>query len=380
MDKVVHMSLWIRPSNGKPIDGLEVPVMKDDAFIHDSMYRNDIVFGPRKDPPPHVFDPVPAPPAPFCSICFQHWTTPCFPSSAGGVVDASDTSEQTVGEGSRVTSWFNPVAGKTYHEIQTMDVLRSTDCKRYEFDLCPICLKPWTLDKMHQMSCLPCGHMFGMSCLKDWMGGRSSDKCPQCYKNFSLESVRLLYATRLCIPAAAFQKASIRRFSFSKLGFTAFKQYERELRTIALNNRFGVLKQRADVLGRQNDAMKRRTELLTRMANAEKQADVLERQNDAMKRQTELLNQMTDEEEWAEASEQQFDAEKRAEALRRRADALGQRADEYLRKAEEFGQQAKALRQQAKSLRQLVDSYLLSSFLAHVWDVMYKAMDGRLFL
>ncbi|GKB33960.1 retrovirus-related pol polyprotein from transposon TNT 1-94, partial [Tanacetum coccineum] len=87
-----------------------------------------------------------------------------------------------------------------------------------------------------QFRCLPCGHMFGMSCIKQWMEDRSRDKCPQCNKFFLLESVRLLYATRLCIPAAADRKASIRRFSFNKKGFTTFKQYERELRTNALNN------------------------------------------------------------------------------------------------------------------------------------------------
>ncbi|GJY90763.1 zinc finger, RING/FYVE/PHD-type containing protein [Tanacetum coccineum] len=283
----------------------------------------------------------------------------------------------------QVTS-FKHDTGESVHGIQVTDLPLSTDHKRYEFDLCPICLKPWTLDKIHQMrylsstlflpllyllflnlrmllvSCLPCGHMFGMSCLKKWIKDRPSDKCPHCYQNFSLESVRLLYAPRLCIPATADQKASIRWFSFCKIGFTTFKHYEWQLRTNALNKRSDVLKQRAVVLGRQNDAMKRRTELMNRMDDVEKRADVLERHNNAMKRQTQLLNRVTDEEDWAEASQQQADAEKRAEVFRRKAGALGQWADEYLRKADAFGQQAKALRQQAKSLRQLVDSYLAS--------------------
>ncbi|PWA65504.1 Apple-like protein [Artemisia annua] len=259
-----------------------------------------------------------------------------------------------------VTSWFDDDTGETDHGIQVINVRLSTDCKRHAFNLCPFCLDPWTLDKIHQMSCLPCGHMFGMSCLKQWMDDHSSDKCPQCFKIFSLESVWLLYATRLCIPAAAVGRLSVRRFSFSKIGFTAFEQYVQILRTNALNNRSDALKQRAYVLGRQKDAMKRRTGLLNRMADAEKRADVLERKSDAMKRQTELMTRMTDEEDWAEASEQQADAEYRTEASRRRADALGQRADEYLRKADVFGQQAKALCQQAKSLRQLADSYLAS--------------------
>ncbi|GJX53658.1 zinc finger, RING/FYVE/PHD-type containing protein [Tanacetum coccineum] len=259
-----------------------------------------------------------------------------------------------------VSSWIKDETGETVHGIQVMHVPLSTNSKRVEFDLCPICIKPWTFDdKTHQMSSLPCGHMFGFSCLKKWIDDRPSDKCPQCYQNFSLESVIHLYAPRLCIPAPAAHKAYyIRCFSFSKIGFTLFKHYEQELRTNALNNRSDVLKQRADALGRQNDAMERRTKLLNRMADLEKRADVLERHNDAMKRLTQLLNRMTDEEEWAEASEQQADAQKRAEVFRRKACALGQSADEYLRKADAFGQHAKALGQQAKSLRQLVDSYV----------------------
>ncbi|GJW33446.1 zinc finger, RING/FYVE/PHD-type containing protein [Tanacetum coccineum] len=238
----------------------------------------------------------------------------------------------------QVTS-FKHDTGESVHGIQVTDLPLSTDHKRYEFDLCPICLKPWTLDKIHQMSCLPCGHMFGMSCLKKWIKDRPSDKCPHCYQNFSLESVRLLYAPRLCIPATADQKM----VSFCQKGFTTFKHYEWQLRTNALNKRSDVLKQRAVVLGRQNDAMKRRTELMNRMDDVEKRADVLERHNNAMKWQTQLLNRMTDEEDWAEASQQQADAEKRAEVFRRKAGALGQCADEYLRKADAFGQQAKAL-------------------------------------
>ena len=70
------VSKWNYP-DGTPIEGLEVPAMKEDDFILDSMYRDDIVYGPTTEdppPPPHVFDPLPPPPAPVCSICFKHWT------------------------------------------------------------------------------------------------------------------------------------------------------------------------------------------------------------------------------------------------------------------------------------------------------------------
>ncbi|GJT31052.1 zinc finger, RING/FYVE/PHD-type containing protein [Tanacetum coccineum] len=106
-----------------------------------------------------------------------------------------------------VSSWIKDETGETVHGIQVMHVPLSTNSKRVEFDLCPICIKPWTFDdKTHQMSSLPCGHMFGLSCLKKWIKDRPSDKCPQCYQNFSLESVTHIYAPRLCIQAAVAQK------------------------------------------------------------------------------------------------------------------------------------------------------------------------------
>ncbi|GKA61625.1 hypothetical protein Tco_0761144, partial [Tanacetum coccineum] len=46
-----------------------VPVMKDDDFIQDSMYRNNIDVDD-DDPPPHVFDPLPPPPAPITFAVF----------------------------------------------------------------------------------------------------------------------------------------------------------------------------------------------------------------------------------------------------------------------------------------------------------------------
>nr|GEW57490.1 ribonuclease H-like domain-containing protein [Tanacetum cinerariifolium] len=139
----------------------------------------------------------------------------------------------------QVTSFKH--AGETVHGIQVMDLPLSTDHKRYEDSL-----------------------------------------------NSRLVSKQLF---------DYFMQASVRRFSFCKIGFTAFKHYEWLLRTQALNKR----------------------------------SDVLERRNDAMKRHTQLLNRMTDEEDWAEASQQQADAEKRAEVFRRKAGVLGKWVDEYLR-------------------------------------------------
>ncbi|GJY78312.1 hypothetical protein Tco_0484113 [Tanacetum coccineum] len=86
------VSRWIF-SDGLPIDGLEVPVMKEDDFIHDSMYRNDFVFGPRKDPPPHVFDPLPPPPADAMKAATKE---KLYPSLSSIVNDTSKHTSTTI--------------------------------------------------------------------------------------------------------------------------------------------------------------------------------------------------------------------------------------------------------------------------------------------
>ncbi|KNA14167.1 hypothetical protein SOVF_109620 [Spinacia oleracea] len=65
---------------------------------------------------------------------------------------------------------------------------------------CPICMEPWTASGEHQPSCLACGHLFGMSCIKKWLGQRrNSGKCPQCNKKCTLKDVRRIYGSRVVV-------------------------------------------------------------------------------------------------------------------------------------------------------------------------------------
>ncbi|GKE71666.1 hypothetical protein Tco_1529738, partial [Tanacetum coccineum] len=96
------------------------------------------------------------------------------------------------------------------------------------------------------------------------------------------KDVRILYVNRLCIPTADDQKEDTRRFPYSKQGYTAFKQYIQGRLTHALNKRSDALKQRANVLGRQNAAMKWRTNLLNSKEYAERRAKALERRANAI--------------------------------------------------------------------------------------------------
>ncbi|KAK1653982.1 hypothetical protein QYE76_071787 [Lolium multiflorum] len=56
---------------------------------------------------------------------------------------------------------------------------------------CCICMEPWTPDGAHRICCIPCGHMFGRSCLEEWLGRRGSttSKCPQCGQSYTLKQI-----------------------------------------------------------------------------------------------------------------------------------------------------------------------------------------------
>ncbi|GJQ96699.1 zinc finger, RING/FYVE/PHD-type containing protein [Tanacetum coccineum] len=168
-----------------------------------------------------------------------------------------------------------------------------------------VCLKIEKFSALLKTSCLPCGHIFGMSCILNWLRKftNAHGSCLRCNTLFALKDVRILYVNHLCIPTADDQKEDTRRFPYSKQGYTAFKQYIRGRLTHALNNR-----KTGQGIGTPAYAIGR------------------------------------------------ADALRRAGALGLRADALGQRADKRLQKADEFWRQGKGLRRQAKAFCRQVDA------------------------
>ncbi|KAI4365271.1 hypothetical protein MLD38_021268 [Melastoma candidum] len=64
--------------------------------------------------------------------------------------------------------------------------------------LCPICYQGWSDGGDHSICCLPCGHVFGMSCIKRWLQQqKKSGKCPKCNASCTVKGIRKLYATQL---------------------------------------------------------------------------------------------------------------------------------------------------------------------------------------
>lgn len=61
---------------------------------------------------------------------------------------------------------------------------------------CAICYDQWTLYGDHHVSFLPCGHIFGLSCINKWIQlRRTQAKCPQCNVRIGPNGVTKLYAS-----------------------------------------------------------------------------------------------------------------------------------------------------------------------------------------
>ncbi|XP_051199322.1 uncharacterized protein [Lolium perenne] len=61
---------------------------------------------------------------------------------------------------------------------------------------CPVCMEPWTCNGDHRICCIPCGHVYGRSCLVKWLHrcGDDTAKCPQCGEQFEDKLIINLYA------------------------------------------------------------------------------------------------------------------------------------------------------------------------------------------
>ncbi|CAH1452058.1 unnamed protein product [Lactuca virosa] len=97
-----------------------------------------------------------------------------------------------------------------HQEFEEDEGMESLNRGEIDSLFCPICFEAWTSGGEHQICCLPCGHIYGFSCINKWLK-RSPNcrKCPQCKKLCKLKDVRVLYAARLCVADEELQKRVI---------------------------------------------------------------------------------------------------------------------------------------------------------------------------
>ncbi|GKD90072.1 zinc finger, RING/FYVE/PHD-type containing protein, partial [Tanacetum coccineum] len=169
-----------------------------------------------------------------------------------------------------VTAWCHS-DGTTWEEVVICNwpiLGRSKNISVFN-DVCPICFKALTGSGKHQICCLPCGHIYGRSCIDQWLqqnqnnskgvwqqrtglntDGRvawlgnkvieDEDKaekfsyeklidvkswCPQCKSLCTLKDVCLLQATCPCDAVDTLPKESGKWFPFTKQGLKTFKRY-----------------------------------------------------------------------------------------------------------------------------------------------------------
>ncbi|KAL3579375.1 hypothetical protein D5086_020879 [Populus alba] len=81
--------------------------------------------------------------------------------------------------------------------------------KAYDLDglNCAICMEPWRSEGDHQVSCLPCGHLYGFSCISKWLQRPvPTTKCPQCNAKCEFKDIRKLYTTPVVVIDEGLQK------------------------------------------------------------------------------------------------------------------------------------------------------------------------------
>ncbi|PWA71340.1 Zinc finger, RING/FYVE/PHD-type [Artemisia annua] len=95
-----------------------------------------------------------------------------------------------------ITSQGVEVINSANNAVNTNGVNNELNESRIVGCSCPICYDACTTEGNHQICNLPCGHVYGLSCIKKWLQlNQSSKKCPQCKRSCTLEDVRKLYVT-----------------------------------------------------------------------------------------------------------------------------------------------------------------------------------------
>ncbi|KAI3997124.1 hypothetical protein MKX01_008968 [Papaver californicum] len=100
---------------------------------------------------------------------------------------------------------------------------------------CSICINPYSSQGDHQVSCLPCGHLYGLSCIQRWIKHSKQDysKCPVCNQKCSLKDVVRLYVPWLPVVDSGKQQSSVSYQAQDHLYKVQFTKFERQLADIS---------------------------------------------------------------------------------------------------------------------------------------------------
>ncbi|KAL5225623.1 hypothetical protein ABZP36_012262 [Zizania latifolia] len=109
---------------------------------------------------------------------------------------------------------------------------------------CPVCMNVWTADGVHRVSCIPCGHVYGRSCLEKWLlqCGKTSATCPQCGRRYKQKQIINLYAPEIAVPNNDLEKQVLslreRNESLEKQNQELVEEIKEHKRQIMLQQNF----------------------------------------------------------------------------------------------------------------------------------------------
>ncbi|KAI3923009.1 hypothetical protein MKW98_013543, partial [Papaver atlanticum] len=108
------------------------------------------------------------------------------------------------------------------------NVVRGDSSRNDEISVfCSICLNPYASQGDHQVSCLPCGHLYGASCIEGWIkhSNRHYSKCLVCNEKCLLKDVIRLNVPWLPVSSESYEPQN-------NLYKVQFAKFERELADI----------------------------------------------------------------------------------------------------------------------------------------------------
>eukprot|EP00049_Salpingoeca_infusionum_P011896 m.210185 g.210185 ORF g.210185 m.210185 type:complete len:674 (+) comp15049_c0_seq2:1263-3284(+) len=98
--------------------------------------------------------------------------------------------------------------------------------------LCTICFETWTSSGPHRLVSLRCGHLFGKSCIEQWLRG-SIKQCPICNSKAALKDVRPIYAKLIAMVDTSERDMALEEAKKEREARVAAEQREAEFVTRA---------------------------------------------------------------------------------------------------------------------------------------------------
>lgn len=150
----------------------------------------------------------------------------------------------------REVEFTSPSENRIKIELEPRDNNSTTNFVRGESNwndenvvCCSICMNPYSSqgDDDHQVSCLPCGHLYGLSCIQRWIkhSKQRYSKCPICNQKCALKDVVKLYVSSLPVVDRGKQENSVSfqpRDDIFKVHFAKYKEELADVKREVLEN------------------------------------------------------------------------------------------------------------------------------------------------